>query len=429
MANSSTWKKLVDGTYKGFTFSVAIPQKNTGQGATREELTLTARNQVIVRPGVNGAEIVNMGLNPGEYTVEVVFFGDSWSDLYDQFTAVLVDPNPGKLVLPTHSKAVTANFHRMSALAQVGDGNAKTCTVTWIQNETTDQSAGVVGSGANPLAGTSLGALASVAQATTSGLAAAQSAVQGAVNGANAVISASGILQAINAGESALSTVRRFSNTVLALSQGIRNRIIQIQANITSTMALAEKAIGAISGNFGVSNQTSAAVAGAAAQASTASSSAAAASTPTIDPDTGQLIVPNNQPSTPAPAANPLAAPPVQPDTGLTLGDLTTTAAMQSLSNQMIDVLQSQSTEMNGYLNGMTSDVSDALIPVINAIQNFIALATASTSTQILTESELSLAEVMFYNGIGLDQLRTIHEQNPQILDPAVIPSGTVVNL
>ena len=420
------WKNLVDGTYKGFKFHVAVPAKGTGQGVMREQLDLKARNQVIRRPGVNGGEIVRMGLDPEDYTCDVIFFGDNWSSLFDQFKAVLVDPNPGKLVLPTHSKAVNACFARMTALAQVGDGNAKTTTVTWIQDEATDQSTGVVGAGVNAPAGSSLGALATVAATATSALSSAQGAVQSAVNGANAVIQASGVLQAVNAFESGLSTVRRFSNMVLTMTTGIRARITQIQANLTSTMALAEQAITAITG---ASAPTSASIANAAIQASTATATTAVQSTPSIDAETGQLIIPNTQNASVTPAPNPLAPPPLAPNTGIMIGDLTSDTAQNALAAQIIAVLQDQSAELNGYVNGAASDIEDAMTPLITAIQDFFALSTASSSIQILTTAELSLGEVMFYNGIPLSQLLTVHQQNPQILDPAVVPAGTVVNL
>lgn len=433
-STNNKWVNLVDGIYKGFRFHVAIPgsaapagDPNAGapeyHGITREQSTLKARNQVIVRPGVNGAEIVNFGNDPEEYTVDVVFFGDNWQSLYDQFKTVLVDPQPGTLTLPTQSKAVNAAFSNMTALAQVGDGGAKMCTVTWVQNGTVDQSAG------NPIPGPgqSLGALATAAAAVTSALVSAQAAVQSGVNAANSTIAASGVLAAIGAAQAGLNTVARFSNIAQSLTQGIQNRIQQIKSNLKNTLALGPAMVASINSLLGISNQNTAGITGAATQAST-SGTTAAQTTPTIDPETGQLIVPNTQAAVAA-APNPLQAPDLPANTGITIGDLTSDVAKKALLAQIVGVLQDQSAELNGYVNGAASDIQDSMGPVVNALQNFVNAAVSSSTQTLMTTSELSLSEIMFYNGIGLSQLLVIHQQNPQILDPFVVPVGTVVNL
>lgn len=393
------WINLTDGSYKGFTFHVAIPTAANPQGIGSEEVELERRIQQIDRPLVDGAKISDFGRKSEVYTAEIYFHGPNYQQQYKAFLAVISDGVPGPLTLPTEPKTVQAAFWKLSRRADASGGNLKVVRVTWVEHN--DQ---VVGS------------------LNQKSIDSTKSDLDSKISTAKSKLQDNIFLTAVRGFESGLSTVRRASNMVLTLTDGVRNRIKQLDANVSGTLNLLKQTTDEIYSVFGKAKDTSASLQ---ATAQTAKVPAAAR----FDSTTGQRIADFTEPDTVAPAVDPLQKPPISPQIDVPQSNVDTNQGVQIFVQKAVAQMKADRDELLSNSSGRISDVASALTAVMNSLEDFGGTIQTPSVNLVVVPREMTLMEVLFLNGVSLDNLNLIHQSNTHIDDPLVVPAGTVVAL
>jgi prophage DNA circulation protein len=401
------WKNLTDGSFKGFTFHVALPKAlGKSHGMVSGEVTSGRRIQQIKRPGVDGASLRDFGADAEIYTAELIFFGSTYAADFENFKAILNQGTSGTLVLPDHPQAVNAAFLHMSEKVNHSGANSKAVTVAWVQD---NQTTGPV---ANPFI------------PTVSSLKSGLDSMLGAASG---LLQSNPLIKAVRAAETGLSSARSLTNAVFTLDQGVRNRIIQLQANLAGTLALITQSSNTVhQDSVAVSQAISPSPSGAGQSASDRLAQQQALG---VDPETGQRIADFSTPDTLSAAADPLARPELPSEVDVNVNRIQSATGTQLTANQLVKALHANRDELVQKGGSQVSDLGRALTDAAIAYQSFIALAVTSKQSFALVPREMSLLEVLFENGMGLDQLNVVHRQNTWITDPILVPAGSVVTL
>lgn len=404
---SAEWKNLTNGSFKGFNFHVALPSGDQIQGISSEEISLERRLQVIKRPLVDGAKVNDYGRDAEQYTAEIHFHGENWLEQFRQFRAVLDQGMPGTLILPTKEEAVQAYFQKMTRTADASGGNHLVVRCTWIEhNEQAD-----------------------TGTAQKANLSAAKADLDGKIDTALGILQNNPLLSAVRAMESGISVARQAANTVLTLTEGVRNRIKQLDANIQGTLSLVKEATDEIVSIF-QSGVNSAAINPFANDTGSAASGAVATTSATgYDPETGQRIADFTEPDVPPPPPSPIAKPAIAPDVSVSTRSLDTDSGIKMFSSSAMAQMKADAAELVDHASGRTDDVSQAVTDVINSLQDVVSTVTLQGATLVVVPLEMSLAEVLFQNGISLDRLMEFYQKNSFLSDPMVVPAGSVITL
>jgi hypothetical protein len=396
---SFDWQKLTGGSFKNVPFHVAIPSRDQQYGVESEEMTLERRLQFIKRPLRDGAGVRDWGAEPETFVAVIEFFGVKHHDTAEAFLQVLNEGTPGPLILPTIGKAVLAYFWKRTRATRYQDGNAIRVTVTWV-------AAAEVQTTGTGQASASTSTLPTVDQA--------KATLDSDISNALGVLQDNPLLSAVRTFEGGVSKVRSAVNAVLTLEQGVRSRIATLEAEVKGTIALIKGAIAEIHSIFSPSS------------ASNAPTGAGSLGT---NSQTGQTVTNFAEPDViPAPA-NPLAPPAPVSTVTLPTQDLGSAGGVSNFGDAAAAVVIPRRDELAGISVGRTEDVSRALTQMLNSLAAYVQAVVGQAPLSFTVPMDMSLGEVLFLNGLDQGQLREIHRKNPQVDDPFLVPSGTVVVL
>jgi hypothetical protein len=383
-------KNITRGSFRGVDFHIEIPTTERGHGVSSREITTERRLQITKRPLKDGSPVRDFGGDSRVFSAEIHFFGPNYVEDFAKFETILNEGKPGTLILPDHP-AVSAYFWKMTDKAGVEDG--KIVSVSWVEDSTTTPGEGLVTAAKTP--GENKGLIDSATAALGSAL------------------KNNPFLAAVRGVESGLSTVRKSVNTVLALEEGVRNRIIQVQANITGTIDLVKQGIDQITSFridlFPQKAKTSRQLG--------------------TDPETGQKIADFSSPDTAPAIVDPLAKPSAAPVLGAELRNLDSDSGAELFITKLIDSIKADRDTLVADSAGKADDVAAGMTALSNSLGAFLTSLKIANRRQVIVPSEMSLMEVMFQNGVSLDELEAVHSKNLSIDDILVIPAGTLVTL
>ncbi|MGZ3687129.1 MAG: DNA circularization N-terminal domain-containing protein [Bdellovibrionota bacterium] len=389
------WQNLTNGSFRGIPFHVAIPSRDHQYGVESEEMTLERRLQFIKRPLIDGAPVRDWGQDPETFVAVIEFFGVNHAKTAETFLQALNQGAPGTLILPTAPKAVLAFFWKRSRATSYREGNAIRVTVTWV-------AAAEVESAGNGISTAQDVAAPSIDEA--------KSALDTDVSNAQSILQNNPFIKAVRGFESILSTAKSAVNAVLTLDQGVRSKIVSLQADIASTLALIKAGTDEIQAVFSP-NKPSA-------------SSGGSLGTNT---ETGETIIDFSEPDViPAPA-DPLAPPPVQSTVSISTNNLGSNSGVAIFGSNVAASLSANQSALDVNSSGRTEDVSRSLTAVLNSLAAYISAIGGVAPIEFELLTDMSLGEVLFVNSIDLAELRAVQKVNPQVTDPFFIPKGTVV--
>lgn len=391
IGDQAQWVGLTNGSYKGVTFHYAAPQGAKAHGAMSAQIHSGRRLQVSERPGVDGGRIRDFGAKADQHSLDVIFFGPNYTQDWENFKAILDEGTAGPLILPTETDIVNAFFSDRTEKSQVGGGNSKTIQITWIEDN-------------SPVADITV---------DLGDVASAKSAIDSAIQGVASALSNNPFLQAVQATNTALSTVRNAVNVVLTLQQGVQNQIKQLQANIAGTIALVQQGINSIDSIFG---------------SSTTSATAAATGTTLVDAVTG-LPFSSVTDASVAPVSA-LFTPPTDASTVvIPIQNTDSEAGATALINTFVAALQDQQSQMVDSGGARTTDVKASITVLINSLTKYLPFIQSEPSVNILVKMELSLLEIIFQSQGSIGNYAEIYKNNPWIDDPLILPPGSVVTI
>lgn len=391
IGDQAQWIGLTNGSYKGVMFHYATPQGAKAHGATSGQIHSGRRLQVSERAGVDGGRIRDFGGKADQHILDVIFFGPNYIQDWDNFKAILNEGTAGPLILPTETNIVNAFYSDSTEKSQVGEGSSKTIQITWIEDNTPAADVTV-----------DLGDVAS-----------SKSAIDSAIQGVASALSNNPFLQAVQATNTALSTVRNAVNVVLTLQQGVQNQIKQLQANIAGTIALVQQGINSIDSIFG---------------SSTTSATAASTGTTLVDAVTGLPF--SSVTDVPATPTSPLFTPPTDASAVvIPIQNTDSEAGATALINTFVATLQSQQSQMVDLGGARTTDIKISITTLINSLTKYLPFIQPEPSVNIQVLMELSLLEIIFQSQGSIDSYAETYKKNPWIDDPLILPPGSVVTI
>lgn len=392
---AAEWKNLNDGSFKGFTFAVAVPQKNKGHGVISRETVHERKLQIVDRPLTDGSDTNDFGRKGRVHSAEIIFHGTNYRADFESFLKLCDEGTPGVLSLPD-KPSVMASYQRMSERAEHGGSNSLTCHVTWV--ESTQTQSVFASSGPKTIVVPDVTATANLSKSF------AQSAID--------AVNSNPVLAAIRSAETGLSQVRSVVNAVTSLAEGVRNRIAAIDAEVRGTLSQIKDAVDEISTLFGVSPGGQGVVFAAA-----------------IDVVTGQRTGNFSEPDQVTPAPDPLVATRNPPTTSVQLGAILSPSAALVAIDKLSQHLASSRDDLTSNTSGRTDEVQKALTAVVGGLSDLRAVIAATPTHQVVVPAEMSLMEILFANGRSVDEVDTVYGQNRHITDPLVVQATTVITL
>lgn len=395
---SDVWFEITNGTYKGFDFHIANPIKggNT-HGVTNIQQVRARRLQVIKRPFVDGGRTKDLGADPGQITVDVIFFGDNYLQNLKEFESVLNDGESGKLLLPDEPESLWATFQRIDKTSRSGETRSKTVRVTWIEDavvEATDQASGpAVGIIEKTIVDASNDMTAFVAKA-------------------NEVLNNNKIIDTVRKIESVTGNASNAFINAVGLTDQVRGRILTTVANLTNSFNTITAAKDQLLSIFGVADSRGSGFAGG-----------------VVDPVTGNTVESLSGDQETVVEVDPLAAPDLEPDASVEIQSVETAENLNTFRDDMIAFLEDQTEQLGQDTGGRTDDVTQATIDVTNSLRDLIQVTTPAPPIFVQTPVDLSLAEVLFHHGIDLQNIEDVYRRNTAIDDILDIPRGTVIEL
>lgn len=399
---------FTDGTFKGYRFHVAVPTKDQPHGVNSIEKSSERKLQIIKRPLRDGADINDFGRDARTFSAEVEFHGPNYLNEFASFEAICNEGTAGKLILPDQPKAVLAMFQKMSVRSSAQNGESLLVGVSWIEAGSTPSKLL-----AEALAAQTADQVAAANDAT--------SRLEAAVSNAQDVIKNNVFMKGVQSAYGKLSQARSTINAALKASNTQRKAILDSVGSIQSTLGLANS-IGDRVLSF-VSKKS----AGRAAAAPTAAGSSLASQS--IDAQTGQQVADFAEPDTVALAADPLAKPSVVPEVQKEIPAIQTGAGAELAVTKVAEALATDAETLAQLSGGRTDDISRAITKVRLCLVDLAATVKPAKLNPYLLQVELSLAEVLFFNGISVDRVQEIYEKNTHIEDVLAIPAGTVIYL
>jgi hypothetical protein len=257
-------------------------------------------------------------------------------------------------------------------------------------------------------------------------LADSKSALGSALGAASSLLNNNPLIKAVRAAESGLSAARSLTNAVFALDAGVRSRILQIQANVQGTLSLVKSASDLIFADTHSSLSQFLSPSGASQNPSDVKAKQVQLG---VDPETGQKIVDFSSTDTAPQAVDPLAKPALASEVAVNINGIRSPTGINKMGKELVDALKANRDELLAKGGSQVIDVAHGLTTTINSLQDFIAQAATPEQRLVVVPREMSLLEVLFQNSITVDQLRNVHQKNPEISDPIVLPAGTVVAL
>lgn len=392
------WLEITDGSFKGVKFHVALPVKGGDVfGATSVQQQSGRRLQVIKRPFQNGARIKDMGGDPRTIVVDVIFFGANYLLNLEAFKAVLNSGTSGKLVLPDEPVAINASFFKLDETSRAGESSSKTVRVTWIEDEITVATTQAVG----PKVGI-----------IPKNLLDSANKLNALVLRAKQTLNDNKVIATVRQIESLTGNVSNAFIASVGLTQDVRGRVLTTVANLTNAWDGILTATDDLLAVFGLLAAPGSGFDGG-----------------VVDAVTGNVVEDGLVPEDNIVEVNPLAPPADEPDTVVTPTSLETTEGLVAYQAEMIANLEAQTEQLQDDTDGRTADVAADNVDVINAFRDVIQSVTGVERKTIQTIVELSLAEIIFLNGIGLENIEDVLKRNSFITDPFVVPSGTVIQL
>lgn len=378
---------MTNGSFNGVTFHYALPSSAKPHGAMSEEIRVARRLQIAERPGVDGAAIRDFGEKARVFSLRVIFLGDTWSADFEAFKAALKSGSPQKLILPTEPEAVNAVFSERTEIVQVGDGNAKITTVTWIEDNSDVQT---------------------VIHET---IATSKSLLMGRVQTVGSLLSNNKFLAAVQTVNAELSTTRSVVNAVTTLSNSVQNQIKQLTANINGTLALVEQGIQSIDSAFGTK----------------AAATASLTPGPIVDPVTGHPYQSVSRSQSAASSASLLTQPALASQVSIPIQNTDTKIGATALIKTFVATLESQHDSLVSLCGTQTTDVQAGIISLVNALNQYASFVQPAPTQTFTTTRPMSLAEALFQVNGSLDTFEQVYQQNPWIDDVLVLPIGSEV--
>lgn len=391
------WKNLTDGSFKGFRFHTSKPKKGGDvHGISSQKTTKARRLQIVKKPRVDGGGINDFGADPDTIEVDIIFFGADYLKKYEEFLSLCSDGKPGILVVPVRSRAVVAYFQQVTETTEVGSGGTIRASVSFVEDTTID-----------PVE------LETASTSVVPNSLQKASALSEKLDAAKKILNSNPLIDAVRFAESGISTVRRYANTVIQLDQNIRNRITSVTNEINGTIDLVKGAVSIFKKDKVPSTANTGNL---------------------IDPETGQEVVPFDQVDEPTEADDILDQPDPTPITSentpeLSDSNLVSNAGIEVFTTKASELVKAQREEMALLGGGKTDDISKSLTQVIIALDDFRASIATKAGTPVLVPNDLSIVEIMFHNGIDLNDLSRVISNNRHVSDPLAVDAGTVVYL
>ena len=397
--------RIVDASFKGLRFHVATPDKGSPFGVVSQEITNERRLQISEKPMVDGAEVEDFGRKPRIFTAEVIFFGDNFLDQLRAFEAKLNESTSGILILPDIEQAVIAKYQKHTRKSSAQDGNSTMLSVTWIEDRSSAEVGNILRDKPDDLI--TLDGKSDTDKATF--IQEKIVAITKSIDSVRALIQNNAFLKQLNDQKNSITSQRQTVGLVTNLARDTKSLILNTIGGLNSESDALKSTMNGLLKFTDILRLDD--TAGTPTRFNTglglADFVSVGISTTTVISGSSQVVVAAKTADTVIQSF---------PD------------ASAKLKASLATVKDAQKT-LQQKTQGQTTEISKGNIVLINSIQDLIRILNSKSTKQILTDSQSSLIEICFRNGIKTKELNRIQKLNTQIDDILDVPRYTVVNL
>lgn len=378
-----SWINLTDGSFGGFRFHVVDPTPDEDFGVASINWKLSRRLQVSKKPLVSGGSVRDYGANEIPITFEVHFFGPNYQKKYNEFEEILNKGIAQELVIPAYPFGIQAYFSEADVRVSYEEHNCITMSCVFISDETIDEAS----------------VFASTKQLTREEIA---QRIKALADEGNKALEANEFLQAVTAVESGISSVRRFANRVSTLESAVKNRIIGLKAQVEGALNQIKNVVSIIEEDE-----------------SAATTVVASGFT---EEDSDREIVNFSE--------DVIESEDVDEEEEFS-EDLRNSVINDSGRVTVLKALKEtvtiSSTEMNENTEGQSEESIENSKSLGLTIDEYIKFFEEQERKKVFVVYTTSLMEIMFQNGIPVNDLKSVHSYNTHLEDTMDIPPGEVV--
>lgn len=384
---SIEWYNLTNGSFGDYKFHIAEPKGDKTYGVSSISWKLSRRLQRSRKPLVDGASIRDLGGNELDIGFEILFFGKKYLENYLEFEKAMTTGKPETLVIPIYPRGIQCYFANADVKSHVEEHNTLLVSVYFAQDEITDQS----------------GVYATTKKLTREELA---SLIRQKASDLSDTVGVNPFVEAIRAAESGLSTVRRFSSRVLNIEESIRNRIAAVTQNLNDTLSLLDDAVRLIEKREDdVSSQFSSGFLG--------------------SEDDRSIVQFSDATESPVDAEDEIE----ESSASSEELNLSNSVAIATTLNSIKESIVSDSQTLTKDSEGNTDEVLLGGKELAGLIVEYAEYFSSPLLKTLVITRKTSLIEVMFKNGVEVNDLEAVHQNNMHIEDTVVLGPGEVVYL
>ena len=398
----ASWK-ITDGSYKGLTFHLAVPDRSQAYGVMSQDVTNERRIQVSEKALLDGADLQDFGRKAKVFTAEVIFYGGDYRSQLKTFEDLLDEPSTGTLILPDHA-AVKAKYIKHTRKSSANEGDTTVLSVTWMEDHTSATP--------SPISRADQEAQeANIAQ-TEYGAAKVEDKAQGLLalsKKGQELLANNPVLTKINQSLASATAQRVSINSVTNLT---RDAVALVNTTAKQTFSTLDSLAAATNGLLHVTELLKFDL---------------ESPNPTRF-NTALGLVDFTAPAvgtttTVSGAEKVVKAPPPTLSTVTSYED----AAVQM--KKMAADLAVKKNVLEKSTQGSTKDFSVTAVAIINQINDIVALVGKKSTKQVLTTTQTSMLEVCFEHGVPTKDIGRVFQLNLALTDTLDIPPLTVVNL
>lgn len=406
--------KITDGIFDGFKFNVAVAQGEK-YGTTDVDTKVDRRIQESESALIDGADITDFGRKARSFDVTVVFFGEDYRDQVKKFEDVLNKGTSGVLVLPDADQAYLAKVKSYSKKTSVADGSVLTMSVSWIEDNGTIKASGDLAIKQAELDA----ARANIQDGNATDAIGTAQSLSAKVNGyADSARSALNENQYLNDARRSLAGGAAFNSGLAGILNVPKQSIAQLVSISDAALGNNDSIKATVSGFLSFLDSF---------KQKSSTSAAAGADLAPLRFNSGVGFADFEEPDTVTTAVisgNQTVV--VVKNEAEKIDSFKTASAL--LKAQVKDV-EANNTEMEALSRGQTSEYRTNIIYMINAMKDLINLIDDKPTQYVFSSIDSSLIEIMFANGVSLDQLERVHILNRGLLDIVDIPAMTVIGI
>lgn len=402
---------ITEGKFKDFSFSVAV-KDGAITGVQDHDKKTERKLQESEKPKIDGADVEDFGRKARTFSATIVFFGNDYRDRVVEFDKILNEGTSGILTLPDLQEAYNAKVKSIGQKSSSTDGNSTMFTVEWLEDN-------AVSVPKLNRAEEILNAQENIKNGNTEEVIPTAQSFASKTNEyadkSRSLLNNNKFLNDARKSLASSSAVTTGVNGILGVPKSARDQLVALSDQAGGTNDELKSGItgflGFLDGLKGKSNTSAAAGVEFAPTRFNTTDTAS----DFMEPDIVTSAVVSGS----------------QQIVKTTVTEVKIDSFKEAITyfKAKIKEIETNNVQLEDLSRGQTAEYRTSTIFIINSLKDLISIIDDSPSKYVFSSIDSSLIEIMFANGIFIDQLERVHKLNRHLFDIIDISANTVVGL